>query len=66
MFWRRKRGAEPVLGWELDSKEAPGAARFGRHELQDEERRLHELSGTTAAHELHEEEAIYELPAGEK
>ena len=67
IFWKRRRvvgGRYEVA--ELDNKEAPGAVKFGRHELEVEERRRYELSGTAAAHELHEEEAIYELPASVK
>ena len=63
---RKSKSGEKNSAWEMDNKEAPGAARFGRYELEDEERRLHELSETTATPELHGGEAIYEMPADEK
>jgi hypothetical protein len=43
-------GVEQLRRTMLDNKEAPGAVRFGRYELEDEKR--HELPGLTAAHEL--------------
>ena len=64
MFWRKRKAATREWAAELDNKEAPGAVSFGRHELEDEERRTHELSGTTVAHKLQNEEPRYELPAG--
>ena len=64
MFWRRSRAVEDSYVAELDDKEAPSTVRFERCELEDEERRRHELPGLTAVHELEQKEwPRYELAA---
>jgi hypothetical protein len=65
MIWRKRRSQHGGSSYiaELDNKEAPGAVRFGRFELEDEERRRHELPLNIAAHEMeHHEWKSHELP----
>ena len=64
VFWRhRKRATATQQLRRLEDKVDPAASRYQKYELEDGARRIHELSGNPAAHELDgDRKSRYELP----